>query len=146
MATRAKLLTPHHVIPRELTPTGFYRTRERARDYLNDQGKASRLLTKAISKAASSKASLGEAWEGLLILFRLLRNWITGDYRDVGIDTMLLVMAATLYFVMPIDAVPDFIPALGFIDDVAFILFVLNCVRAELDKFAGWEKTNRTGQ
>jgi uncharacterized membrane protein YkvA (DUF1232 family) len=59
-----------------------------------------------------------------------------------------MIVAAIIYFVTPFDAVPDFIPWLGFTDDLTFVLFVLARVREELDKFVGWEEErwqNRNG-
>lgn len=140
---RSNSAADHRSITRELVPTGFYRANKKARVFLDDKGKASSLLNNAIAKAARSKTSLGDVWDDLLTLFRLLRNWITGGYRDVSVNTMLLVVTAVLYFVMPLDVIPDFVPALGFMDDVAMILFVLNSIRAEFDKFANWEQANK---
>ena len=132
---------PGSAAPRELVPSGFYGVTRRARDYLDDPGRASSLLTQAITKASSSKASLSEIWDDLMALIRLLRAWITGGYRDVPTNTMLLVTAAILYLVMPVDGVPDFVPALGFVDDVALILFVLKSIRLELESFLSWERS-----
>jgi uncharacterized membrane protein YkvA (DUF1232 family) len=127
---------------RELIPTGFYRTRRRARNYLNDRSKASNLLAKASAKASGSRSSLAGVWDDLMLLFRFLGTWITGSYRDVSVNTMLLVITAILYFVMPLDVIPDFTLGIGFMDDVALIMFVLHSIKAELDKFVSWEKAN----
>ena len=40
-----------------------------------------------------------------------------------------------LYFVSPIDFVPDFLPLLGFADDGAFIIFILVLWHNELGRF-----------
>lgn len=41
----------------------------------------------------------------------------------------LILLAALAYFVMPVDAVPDIIPLLGFTDDAAVLAAALTAVR-----------------
>ncbi len=45
------------------------------------------------------------------------------------------VALCVIYFLSPIDVLPDIIPILGFADDGAFILFVLLTVHNELKTF-----------
>lgn len=44
-------------------------------------------------------------------------------------------MGAVIYFVTPIDAIADFIPVLGWMDDAAVFTLVINQIRAELDRY-----------
>ena len=44
-----------------------------------------------------------------------------------------------LYFLMPIDVIPDVLIGLGFVDDAAVIAWVMNSVGPELGKFRQWE-------
>jgi uncharacterized membrane protein YkvA (DUF1232 family) len=46
---------------------------------------------------------------------------------------------AVIYFVSPIDFIPDFIPVAGFIDDALVVSLALNQVKADLDAFMAWE-------
>ena len=129
-----------HKLPIEKSPAGFERIKRKAETYLNDSVKATELLRKAGEKAAKRKGALEGVWHDLLDLFRLLRAWIKGEYQGVSWQTMLLVTTSILYFVIPLDVVPDFIAMFGFLDDVAIISFVLRQVRNELDEFLDWEK------
>ena len=43
-----------------------------------------------------------------------------------------ILLAALAYFVMPVDAVPDFIPLLGFTDDAAVIAAAISAVRGAI--------------
>ena len=54
---------------------------------------------------------------------RLLFGLLT-DKRVSGVDK-LLVAGAVAYIVMPLDLVPDFIPFLGEVDDVYFLVLAL---------------------
>jgi uncharacterized membrane protein YkvA (DUF1232 family) len=50
-----------------------------------------------------------------------------------------VIIAGILYFVLPIDVIPDFIVGAGLLDDVAVLTWVLNSVRPVLDDFGEWE-------
>jgi uncharacterized membrane protein YkvA (DUF1232 family) len=43
-----------------------------------------------------------------------------------------ILLAALAYFVLPIDAVPDFILGLGFTDDMAVLFTAINLIRTHL--------------
>uniref|UniRef100_A0A7C4MLC3 DUF1232 domain-containing protein n=1 Tax=Desulfatirhabdium butyrativorans TaxID=340467 RepID=A0A7C4MLC3_9BACT len=46
-----------------------------------------------------------------------------------------LIIAAVAYVVMPLDAVPDFIPGLGLLDDAAIITFILHKFATLIEKY-----------
>ncbi len=113
----------------------------KANDYIGNQQKTEGLLKKALIKAKTNKGTLGEAWEKLQLLVDLVKAYSKGDYRHVTKSTIITVIAAILYFVSPIDFVPDFIAGLGILDDAAVIGFTLKKVSAELDDFKKWKRT-----
>lgn len=79
--------------------------------------------------------------EKLFLLGRLTKAYATGRYRDIPWKSLLVVLAAFLYFINPIDLVPDAIPILGLSDDFSILLWVYNSVKSEIDKFLTWEKS-----
>jgi uncharacterized membrane protein YkvA (DUF1232 family) len=79
--------------------------------------------------------------EKIFLLGRLTKAYATGKYRDVPWKSLLIVLAAFLYFLNPLDLVPDAIPVLGLSDDFSVLLWVYNAVRSEVDKFLIWEKS-----
>ena len=60
-------------------------------------------------------------------------------YTDVPAHTILLVVAALLYFLSPLDTIPDFFGAIGFTDDAAVVLFVLNAIKNEISHYRDWQ-------
>ncbi len=54
---------------------------------------------------------------------RRLKDFLTSDRCSTG--DIVLVVAALLYLISPIDAIPDFIPFVGWLDDVALAGLVL---------------------
>ncbi len=49
-------------------------------------------------------------------------------------------MASLIYFLNPIDLVPDAILGVGLVDDLAVLTWVYRTVHQELNKFLQWEK------
>jgi len=93
------------------------------------QGKASKL--------ASEKFS--ELTEPLNTSYRLMRAYAQGQYRDISFENIGLLVAAIIYFVMPIDSLPDFIVALGLTDDAALLAWTFKRIGQELERFKLWE-------
>jgi uncharacterized membrane protein YkvA (DUF1232 family) len=123
-------------------PKGFSRYIVLARSYLKDSQTLSRFLT-AVGEYAKSKKHLIKDFRGnLQTLINLLKAWITGTYTDIPRHTVLLVTAALLYFLSPLDTIPDFLGPLGFTDDATVILFVLSSLRTEIDRYKQWCKRN----
>ncbi|HCA00251.1 MAG TPA: hypothetical protein DEO97_17460, partial [Pseudomonas sp.] len=64
-----------------------------------------------------------------------------GEYRAISPNALVAVVAGLLYFLSPLDAIPDWIPGLGFVDDLAVLGWVMRKWSAELDAFRAWKQT-----
>ena len=110
-------------------------------------GKPSRLLSLLPQLAMKLKGTnwknlnAAAAKEKFFVLGRLVRAYALGEYKDIPWKTILLIVAAIIYFVNPLDLVPDIIPLTGLTDDFAVLLWVYNSVSNEIDKFLSWEKS-----
>lgn len=120
-------------------PKFFNNFKRRAEGIYQDPEKVKKLIEKATNKSRKKKKSLTEIWEKLTTMFRLVTSWIKGDYKDVSDTALIMLIAAIIYFVSPIDAIPDFIPFTGYIDDITVIGFVADQLQDELKKFSAWE-------
>jgi uncharacterized membrane protein YkvA (DUF1232 family) len=110
-------------------------------------GKRSRLLSllpRLTSKLRDTNwrnVNAASAKEKFFVLGRLVKAYALGQYKEVPWKTILLIVAAIIYFVNPLDLVPDIIPLTGLTDDFAVLLWVYNSVSNEIEKFLTWEKT-----
>jgi len=118
----------------------FEQAKARAAKIVRDPKELRRLVEEAIRKMGSRKDIAGEILDNLRSSCRLISAWASGAYRDVSLETVILLIAAVIYFLMPIDAIPDVIPVVGFMDDIAVIGFVIASVRGEIEKFRQWVK------
>lgn len=97
------------------------------------------MLTSALGKAYAKRKVLYRVFEDFLLLFRLVRSWVKGEYRQVPRKTIFWAILAILYFLSPLDLIPDIFPG-GYLDDIAFISYVIQKIKEDLEKFSGWEK------
>jgi uncharacterized membrane protein YkvA (DUF1232 family) len=74
----------------------------------------------------------------------MMRAWIKGDYQNISTKSIIAVVAALLYFVNPLDLIPDFIPIIGQIDDVFIVGYLIKTLNKELERFMAWEQENNT--
>ncbi len=87
-----------------------------------------------------SSAYLAKIRRSLGIPVRMLNAYIKGEYRDIPWRSMSMITAAIVYFVMPFDLIPDMLPLLGFMDDVALLVWTLGQIKSDIDRFLAWEQ------
>ena len=105
-------------------------------------GNRNRLLSLTVQlagKANSAKLS-GTYWKDRLFLIgRLLKAFALGHYRQIPMKSVLLLVAAIIYFINPLDLIPDALIGIGLTDDLTILTGVYKLVSNELEKFRTWE-------
>lgn len=122
------------------------RSKSKAEDYLKDPEKSKHLLDEAMKKAKNKEkisGPLADLWENLKTVFRLLQAYFSKEYTTIPWGTIVLLVGAVIYFVSPLDLMPDWIPLAGFIDDAAVLVFVLRQINADLQHFLEWENERK---
>ncbi len=72
-------------------------------------------------------------------LFRLVHSYREDSYRDISVVTFGLIIFGLIYFISPVDLFPDFIYALGWVDDIAILGFISSHISSEIDEYRQWE-------
>jgi len=121
----------------------FERARKAAEQTLRDPEKVKSVIDTALHMASSASASspFSEITERFQALIRLVRAYVNRQYRVVPWQTVILAVAALIYFVNPLDAIADFLPLVGFFDDAAVLTAVLASINHDLNEFLDWEKS-----
>jgi uncharacterized membrane protein YkvA (DUF1232 family) len=114
---------------------------DQARFVIEDPAAVERFAEKAQEKARRNQGRLGAVRRDLETLIRMLRAWATGKYKGISVSNVIIIAGAVLYFLNPIDAIVDFLPIIGFTDDVAVITFAITRLKDEFNKFEDWEQT-----
>ncbi len=90
-----------------------------------------------------SKGKLKRYLDDALLLFSLVKDYASGEYREIPFNIVAAAGAALLYVLSPIDLIPDFIPIVGYLDDAAVVAFCLNLMEKDLVTYKIW-KDSRT--
>jgi len=121
---------------------GYKKYESKAKEYIDNKEKAEDLLNNAMKKAKEKKGIFGEVWEKFQLLFELSKAWIKGEYREIPKGSIIMIIATIIYFVSPVDFIPDFIVGLGLFDDAAVIGFAIKQISSDLEKFKDWKLNN----
>jgi uncharacterized membrane protein YkvA (DUF1232 family) len=117
---------------------------QRRADRYKDPEKAQELADEALEKAKQRKGPLKEVLGDLMTMIRMIQAYAKREYRAVPWGTMAVIIGGVVYFVSPVDLIPDPIPVVGFLDDAAVLALIIAQVRADLDDFLVWETERET--
>jgi uncharacterized membrane protein YkvA (DUF1232 family) len=73
----------------------------------------------------------------------MAKDWITGKYKEIPTSSIIAILGGIIYFLSPIDIIPDFIPIIGYLDDIFVLNLVIDQVRKDIDKYKEWNKLNK---
>ena len=114
--------------------------RAQAESFARQPRKLKILIDSAIEKAQQvDKNVFKDLWLYLLAMLRLLRSFCNGKYRRVPWESLISIIVAIAYFTSPLDLIPDFLPGIGYVDDVIILRFVYRSVKDELERLMEWE-------
>lgn len=122
----------------------FQAALQKASHILGKPGRLILLLTALVRKLKQTDFNKGETAivkEKFFTLGRLLRAYAQGEYREIPWKSLLLIVAAILYFINPIDVIPDLLPLVGLTDDFGVLFLVYKTISGDIDKFLEWEKS-----
>ena len=87
---------------------------------------------------------LGSVIDDIVSMVQIVDVYIKKEYVDVPWTSLISIVGALIYVLSPVDLIPDVIPFLGYVDDVAVVLFVLGLgVGHDLEKFRSWQEQKR---
>lgn len=112
---------------------------EKAEKYLSSKPRLEWLIQQVDKKTEKNRKRILNVLDKIRTLQRMLKASIKGEYKDIPWSTLLMVVAALLYFINPFDLIPDFVVTIGFIDDVTMISLIANSISEDLEKFTQWE-------
>ena len=120
----------------------FERTVKAARIVVTRRLRVLNVVRAAYRHLASHESGARRMGEDFHRLIRLARAWAKREYTVIPWRSLVYVVAALLYFINPIDVIPDALVGLGFVDDAAVVAAVVRALRREIAAFDAWESTD----
>ncbi|WP_220476689.1 YkvA family protein [Sphingobacterium cellulitidis] len=74
------------------------------------------------------------------LLISMIKDTFSGKYK-MNKWNMSIIVGTILYVVSPIDAIPDIIPVLGWLDDASIVGFAISKLADEIDRYRKFRTT-----
>ncbi len=134
------------LISRILSSAVFTRIMGKAVKFTKNKAILAVLLQQSAEKMQSEgvREGMNDIVDKVKLLIRLVRAYINGEYRQVETKSLATIVGVLIYFVSPLDFIPDVLPILGLTDDIALVIWLFNTLGKELERFHFWEKDTKS--
>ena len=113
----------------------------KAQEILDDPAKIDSLLAELQEKTKDLPGTVGSALVNIPTMASMVKSYVTKEYTEISPKVIVSVVSAFLYLVKGRDIIPDSIPIVGMLDDVAVITVAMKLCEPELEAFKQWQKT-----
>jgi len=116
--------------------------KEAESDYVSSQSKSFNLLS-TVSKLLSDprvRREVGGFFGKITLFIEMVKEYFQGNYREIPVKTITSIIAALIYLASPVDAIPDFIVVIGFVDDISVIAYVFRALNEDIESFKNWKE------
>lgn len=127
-----------HLTPRRRKALSL--AKRSARQVLRRRFKVLRLARNAYGKLGENEDTLTRVRDDLTTMLRLAAAWARKEYQQVPWRSLIYVVAALIYFLNPVDLLPDALVGLGFVDDIAVVGAVVSSIHNDLEAFRSWQE------
>ena len=88
--------------------------------------------------AAEDTARKRGAGQQLLEELQIIWKMFTDKEYSIDPGVKAWLLFALVYFVIPLDAIPDVVPGVGYLDDAAVVAWVIHQISDELRQYRRW--------
>ncbi len=120
----------------------FNQAKTRASNVLGNRQKLEEVLNASKTRLGELNlvdSKLSKLGKNLRVFLRMIQAYVKGQYKEAPWKSMVAIVAGVIYFLMPIDLVPDFIPFTGFIDDFTVIMLISSAFQNDIEQFEIWD-------
>ena len=110
-----------------------------AKDLLGDPDKVDALLAQVKTNVADLPQAAVGALQNIPLMASMIKGYVTQQYTNVSPKVVASVLGALLYLVKGKDLIPDGIPVLGLVDDVAVVALAMKLNEKEIEEFKQWQ-------
>ena len=92
-----------------------------------------------IKKKFSAAGPLARFVEDGKLLIAIVKDYASGAYRQIPYGAIASIVFTLIYVLNPFDLMPDVLPIIGQVDDVAVLGACLLLVEQDLHKYKDWK-------
>ena len=74
------------------------------------------------------------------LLFEMIRDYWTGEFKGIPWASIAMAIGALVYFLSPVDLIPDFIPVIGYLDDAMVVALAIKAIQEDLRAYCAHKK------
>ena len=132
---KAKKLEDEKIVIQQLE-----KNKGEAEKLLQDRDKMEHFLARLETKLSLIPV-VGNYLSDIPVLISLVRAYVDKTYVEIPIGSILAIIGALIYFLSPVDLIPDSIPGLGYLDDVAVLGVAFKLVHDDVAEYKKWRDT-----
>lgn len=122
----------------------FEENKKDAESIIENKDKVEDVLDKATKKILKKSINkISKVYEEIKLMISLVRDWIRKDYVEIPYGSIIAIFACLIYFVNPFDVFPDYIPLIGYIDDVFLISVIIRQFNKDMKRYAIWKANEK---
>lgn len=115
---------------------------KKAEKVLSNEKKLDKVLIRT-EKKLNLLPVVGTSLAMIPSMISLVRSYTKKEYTEIPIGTIIAIISALLYFISPVDLIPDVIPVAGHLDDAAVVGACIALVKSDLDEYKKWRENNK---
>lgn len=75
----------------------------------------------------------------LKLLLDLIQQYRKGNYTAVPWKSVAAITFTLLYIINPLDVIPDFLPVVGYVDDMSVFVGLYNLIDKDIEDYKHWK-------
>ena len=130
------------VLSEEEVQARFDKSKEKAKKLLENRDKMEHFLER-LEKKLKHIPVVGGILSEIPVLILLVKAFIEKKYLEIPIGSVIAIVGALIYFLSPVDLIPDLLPAIGLVDDAAVLTLAFKFVHDDVVEFKTWREKNQ---
>jgi uncharacterized membrane protein YkvA (DUF1232 family) len=74
----------------------------------------------------------------VILMFQFLKDVKQKNYPETPWKTLAAMLFAVIYIINPLDLVPDFVPFIGYLDDLTVFGLIFKLINKDLESYEEW--------
>jgi curved DNA-binding protein CbpA len=96
------------------------------------------------NKINKAYPALKKVLQNVRELYAIFKDSVNGNYK-LHPANVAMIGGGLLYFILPADLIPDFIPLVGYLDDLAVLTTIMNSLKGEINAYRHWKENGTRG-